>query len=365
MGMENIENILEKLVNFPTVTGNAAEMRSAFEYIASLFDKLPVAIEYIEQNGVRSQIIYQKGADWKNADMVLSGHLDVVPAEENEFASYIKNGKLFGRGAADMKSGLAAMIVGFQSALRAKSKKNIVLLITADEEIGGINGVGHIVNDLGMRGKFALVLDGPRHEEILITTKEKGGAWIEILAKGKGGHAARPWLGENAIDKLSGAIEQIKQAIGPIEPNAWKTTYNVALVETTNKAGNVIPEEARAVIDVRFTEAFAKTPDALVAKLQKIVPEVALTARTKIALFRTSEKNASIKKLQCIATEVVGKKVEFGFGHGASDARYFAAQEIPAALLGPIGGNWHGRGEWVYLESVKKLAEIVRRFLED
>src|SRR3989344_2390628 len=228
---------------------------------------------------------------------------------------------------------------------------DVVLLLNGDEEIGGENGAGYMVEEIGIRPQFVLCGDGPYKDSFDIVIKEKGGVWVELIAKGKTAHGAYVWEGENAIEKLLEAIQKIKKWVGEVRPNAWKSTINICVVETPNKTPNKVPADARAVLDIRFTEELAKTPDELLEKIRELVPEVQVNALSKISLLFVEENNIFLQSFKRTAEEILKEEANFVFAHGATDARYFGEVGIPAVIFGAKGENMHAEGEWVDLDS--------------
>ena len=371
--MQNIQDILQKLISFKTTADRPEEIKKGFEYIASLFDLEKFDVQIFEKNGKYSLLISFKGKDALRPKILLNGHFDVVPAEsEDQFEMKVEGTKAYGRGTADMK-GMAAVLIevmlelgkSFDSA-QDKQPPDVALLLNGDEEIGGGNGAGYCVKELGLHPSFVLCADGS-HEDPDIVIKHKGAVWIELSAKGKTAHGAYVWKGENAIDKLMIAINKIKDWIGPVEAGAWKTTINVAVIETSNKTPNKVPSDAKAVLDIRFTEEFAQTPEELVEKISSLVPEVEVTAFEKgPMLFRedfANGQNAFLREFKQVADQVWGKPLSLQYGHGSTDARYFSEAGVPAVIFGAVGRNWHAEGEWVDLESLEKNKEILLKFL--
>lgn len=312
-----------------------------------------------------------KGKDALKPKILLNGHFDVVPAEkEEDYTMRVEGNTAYGRGTADMKGMVAVLIEVMQElALRqaqgkAANPPDVALLLNGDEEVGGENGAGYVARELGMRPQFLLCADGT-HDEPEVVIKHKGGVWLELTAQGKGAHAAYLWKGENAIEKLLGAVGKVKEFVGPMEPEAWKSTVNVALIETLNKTPNKVPTDAKAVLDIRFTEELAKTPDELVEKIRSLVPEVAITALTKNSLLLVDENNSFLHEFKSVADRISGTQIPLKFGHGATDARYFAEVGVPGVIFGGKGANFHADGEWVDFESLKQQKQILLEFLRN
>ncbi|MDI1352580.1 MAG: M20/M25/M40 family metallo-hydrolase, partial [bacterium] len=131
----------------------------------------------------------------------LVAHIDVVPADPNMFTLAVKDHRIVGRGVLDMKLGVAYYIE-FLKELGASNLKNydIGVMLTSDEEVGGMNGVRYLLDEQGYRGKIGFLPDGGFDWKI--EEAAKGILWIKIKVHGVASHGSRPWLGVNAINNL-------------------------------------------------------------------------------------------------------------------------------------------------------------------
>ena len=360
-----LQSIVQKLVSFRTVTGERKEVEKAYRYIQSLYRGLPVQVKKFTRNGFTSQILFFKSSGWRKPKVLLNAHIDVVPSQaKGVFQPKVSQGKLYARGASDMKGPLAAFLVAMREAVSLPSLPSVALLITSEEETGGENGAEYAVEALHMRPQFVINGDGA-HNPWVVLTKARGVLWVELVARGKSAHGARPWLGENAVEKAMKAIERIQAFIGPGKPSIWKTSVNLSWIEAPNRTANMVPDMARAVLDIRFTDDLAKTPEELLARLQKIVPQVKLSIVKKAPLVLTDEKNRFVQDFSKTVKRVTNQKVVYGFDEGATDARFFAEKNIPAVVIGAGGGDRHGDKEWVSLKNVHLVKDIVMQFLKD
>lgn len=366
LSMQKLTTLLQSIVAFKSTADNPREIKKGLEYIASLFDIQKFATKILEKNGKYSLLVAFKGRDALRPRVLLNGHFDVVPAEkEEDYTLRIEGSKVYGRGTLDMK-GMVAVLIEVMRELGMQEKvPDVALLLNGDEEVGGANGAGYAVKEVGMRPQFVICPDGGVAEEMEIINKEKGVLWIELIAKGKGAHGAYVWLGDNALEKLIEAIQKVTQFIGPVEADAWKTTVNVGMIETSNKIPNKVPADAKATLDIRFTEELAKTPDELVEKIQNLVPEVKVNVLEQSGFLFVEENNPMLQEFKRAIEQVVGKEVKFNHAHGAADIRYFGDVGIPGVLFGSLGGGMHAAVEWVDLESLEKQKQILLDFLQN
>ncbi|MDO8470924.1 MAG: M20/M25/M40 family metallo-hydrolase [bacterium] len=359
-----MREILQKLISYRTTRDNPEEINKAFQYIASLFDKSVFDVQDFEHNGTYSQLVSFKGKDALHPRILLNGHLDVVPADnEEQYEMRTEGTKAFGRGTSDMKGMCTVLIEAMRELGKGTNPPDVALLLTGDEEVGGEDGVGYVIRETSMRPQFVACADTSDEDGHVMVTKEKGSVWVEMKAEGRTAHGAYPWRGENALEKLVAAIEKIKQWVGPMEPDAWKTTVNVAVLETSNKTPNKVPADARGILDIRFTEATAKTPQELIEKIRALVPEVSVHGETNGSLLVVDENNPFLQTFKRTTESIIEKKVIMRIEHGATDARYFAEIGVPTVIFGAIGGGWHAPGEWIDLESLEQSKNILTRFL--
>jgi len=357
-------NLLEQLIAFKTTKDNPQEIRRGFEFISSLFNPGVFNTQILEKNGKYSLFISFDGRDAFKPKILLNGHFDVVPAEdESQYKLRVEGSRAYGRGTVDMKGMVAVLVEVMRELGKRENPPDIALLLNGDEEVGGENGAGYCVRELGVNPKFVVCADGGGDTPFRIVNREKGTLWLNLVAKGRVAHGAYSWLGDNAIDKLITAIQKIKEFVGATVPNAWKSTCNLGVIETDNKTPNKVPGLARAVLDIRFTEELAKTPEELAQRIIELAPELEISALEKGSALFVPADNPVLQEFKKSAEGVLGKEVEIAFEHGATDARYFAEIGVSCAVFGAVGGNMHAEGEWVNLESLELNRQILLKFL--
>ncbi len=179
--------------------------------------------------------------------MILNAHLDVVPAPPRQFRPRRAGDRLFARGAQDMKLSALVQAYVFRE-LAAGLPDPIALQLVTDEEIGGRDGTLHQLEQ-GVRGEFVIIGE---HSGLDIVTESKGIITATLRAAGHGGHSAYQWLGDNALVKLLRSVDSVLARYPVATEEVWRTTVNLARVQTPNQARNQIPELAEAWLDIRF-----------------------------------------------------------------------------------------------------------------
>lgn len=356
---EQIVNLAKKLIKFKTVRDNPRDLCKCADFIADFFSEPPFIIRRYSKGGKPSVVItYRKT---KTPKVLLSGHFDVVAAKEEQFSPAVRGGKLHGRGAADMKGSVAVMMALFKELAKAKRPPSLGLMLTGDEEVGGEGGVGHLLAEKGYSSDLAVIPDSGRRDRQIITA-QKGLLHLRIVATGKAAHGSRPWLGENAIDKLIGAYSELKKLF-PHQATAedsWYPTLNLGKIEGGD-APNKVPDKAEMWVDIRLTER--EDREEIIEKVRKKFAGLKVEILAEGAVCHVPVDNPYIKGFVRVMSEVYGGKAIFERSCGASDARFFAEKGIPAVLLAPTCSHKHGKEEWVSVKSLGKLYEVLRRFI--
>jgi len=361
-----LEQYTTKLISFESTTHNTAARKACAQWIAKTLTKetagLGVQTKILSHNGVQS-IVAMRGK-WKHPDVLLNAHYDVVAGAKEQFIPRVTNGKIYGRGAADMKGGVASMIVAFIEALRANPSLSLGVMITGDEEIGGANGAAWLAKQ-GWKPKLLLNFDGGYSEQL--THAEKGIIYFSMTAKGKTALPTYPWKAKNAFDTLVNAYCKLREFF----PNAqkatqndnWYTTWTTTLVEAKSPSGETIVDKAKMEIGVHFVED--TTPKKLLQRIQKLLPEVKISGDFFAPRVWMPTNHPQLKRFQKIYGQHLGHTPRIRGENGSSDARFFTHLNIPIIITKPLGGNPELDNEWVSLASVEKLTRATIQFLSE
>ena len=314
-------------------------------------------IERFEKNGVPSALVYVGSKRPKRFKILLNAHLDVVPAKPEQFIPYEKGDKLWGRGASDMKGAAAAEILSFKELANTASYPLGLQLVT-DEEIGGFNATKYQIQR-GVRADFTIAGEPT---DMDINNQAKGVIWAKVNCMGKSAHGAYPWNGSNALWKAHRFLSALKLVYPVPTKEVWKTTVNVARIETTNETFNKIPDNANIWLDIRYTP---KDTDTVIDRLDAMLPE-----GTKLEIIVqepcqfTRKNNKYIAILSDAIQSVLKKKPDVIVKHGAADIRHFNAVGCDGVTWGPVGAGLHTNSEWVSIKSMVEYVQALQIFLK-
>ncbi|NJB69510.1 succinyl-diaminopimelate desuccinylase [Desulfobaculum xiamenense] len=345
-----------ELVRFRSTASRPDEVHACADFIAERIAALGVTPERFEFDGVPSVAALPKHG---HAPVLLMAHFDVVEAESDEqFAPYIDNERLYGRGCVDDKYGVALALVLFEkhlNALRAAggSLENLPfgILFTCDEEQGGHLGAAKVLERIST--DFCIALDGGTPDSII--TKGKGVLDLRLIAQGRPAHGARPWLGENAFDTFIEDYAALKALFPPTTDDQWQRTMNMGIVRVGGATPNKVPGKAEGVLDIRYTEN--DDVDALLTSMKaRVKGSIEVMAREP--LFFAGESPYLDLLLETVPEAATAHM------HGASDARFLSANGIPAVVWGADSEmSQHGPEEHVTLASLDAITARLDTYL--
>lgn len=311
--------------------------------------------------------------------LVFAGHTDVVPTGPIEdwtsppFEPTERNGALYGRGAADMKSSIAAFVVAAEEFITAHPghSGSIALLLTSDEEGPATDGTIHVCRILQERNEvpdYCIVGEPTSTEQLGDTIKNgrRGSLSARLTIHGKQGHVAYPHLARNPIHQLAPALAELTAEHWD-DGNEYfpPTSFQVSNLHAGTGATNVIPGDA--ILDFNFRFSTASTPESLRARTTTILARHDLDYTLDWTLggqpFLTPDGVLCQAVRQAILDET-GIQTHLSTTGGTSDGR-FIAQICPQVLeFGPINATIHQVNEHIRIESLEPLKNIYRRTLE-
>ena len=295
--------------------------------------------------------------------VILNGHLDVVPGEPEQFKPRRDGDRLYARGAQDMKVSALVQAQVFRETA-AGLPYPLALQLVTDEEVGGLDGTLHQIRQ-GVTGKFAIIGEYSRLD---VVADSKGHLQATLRADGRAGHGAYPWLGDNALLKLVSTVTRLMAEYPPPTEEAWRTTVNLAKIDTPNRAYNQIPAEAEAWLDIRFpaqdTDFNGRTPREIAAYLQTFCePGVTVAVGRSGPPQHAEHDLPEIKELRR-AAQSQGYPADFIYKHGASDGAHYSGHGMAAVAFGVGGAGQHGPEEYAEISTIEPYHRALTEFLE-
>lgn len=362
----DIIKIAQDLISIRSETGNKTECLRVLEYTRNLFVGKNVKIEIFAPVDI-APVIYMSNTNDNDLDVMILGHLDVVPADDKLFTPYVKDGILYGRGSLDMKSFAAVAFNTMEHVLENNLPIKFGILLSTDEEKGSKGTHAFLEKHPTLMSK--IVLDNDVGGDIQkIVTKCKNPVFVKIKTKGLSAHGSTPWDGIDANQIMFETLENIKKVYpyyskhGLQPENKWIDTMHVAKI-SGGEVSNIIAENCEALIDFRLTE------NSTVENLKNIL-ETCMAKGASFEIVSEStpvvmdENNQYILDYKNFAEKILGKKIEFEHIGGATDSRAFAVKGSIIIMHSGTGEGMHGANEWAEVDSILKLADIQIKFLE-
>ena len=349
----NLLSLLKQLVSVESIDAKKENLQKVIEIAQK--ELRGYTVEEFSQNGRPSLLAYAGKKRPDTFAVILNAHLDVVSGKPDQFSPVEKNGRLYGRGVNDMKAGAAAEILAFTEVVN-KIDVPIGLQLVTDEEIGGYDGT-FLQIQKGVRADFVIAGEPT---DFGVGQKAKGVIWMNVKAKGVVAHGAYQWRGESAILKMTKAIDAIKKEFPVLTKEEWRTTVNIATLETSNTTYNKVPDDCMMRLDIRYIPEDWKT---IKAKLEAMFVGFELEFLETEPPQITSETNVYFQQLLASTSKVLKSPAQVIVKHGASDVRHFSKVEGEGVEFGPIGQGLHSDDEWVDVQSVVNYFTILKDFL--
>lgn len=366
-----VVKICQELVRIKSVNPPGDE-RPAAEYVAAALKQAGAEVEWIEHGPTRASILARVRSPRQLPALLYNAHLDTVPVGAERwvyepFSAEVADGKIWGRGTADMKSGLAALIVAMRTLakVRVPLRGDLILAATAGEESDSLGATALAVRpDLGP--VQALVIPEPSHNEIYVA--EKGAFWVELTTQGKTAHGSMPDLGRNAVMMMVALIGELeKMAVSYKEhPMLGGFSRSINTIAGGVKT-NVVPDLCVATVDMRTVpgqdhRAILRQVEDLIADLTRRAP--GFQASVKVVNDRppveTSPSEPVVRRFADVVAQVTGERpVPKGVQYYTDAAVFVPHLKVPMVICGP--GNAalaHQPNEHVEIAKLVQSAKI-------
>lgn len=347
------------MILIPSDASRPEDITRCFEFVINHVESIDnITVKKYHHCGIPSLVALPKNV--QKPKVLLCGHLDVITHTEDErYSSHIADGRIYGPGSADMKGPLAILLEIFRNFHTRYKNLPLGLAVTSDEEQGGESGLRFLIDDTGLQCDVAMIPDGGSLNEI--TVEEKGILHLQIQCHGHAAHAARPWLGNNSLERLVDAVTRLRHNFESLKQGEdhWYPTCVLTIVRTTNQTVNRIPSDAEGTLDIRFTAPH--TANNMISRVRRELGE-GIDVHTLTCAETT---HLSPDPLYLTVTEeVTGKPAVLMREDGGSDARFAARRNIPVIVSRPIVGELHSKNEWIDIPSMETFYRIYELYLK-
>lgn len=376
--------VLKDLISIDTSVPPGRNYGKAIDYLEPLFKavgfetgKVTIPARWADGNPKRVNLVAHRREAGKPR-LIFYAHVDVVPAQGWEaFKPRVENGKIYGRGAADMKGGIAALLLGLEAVASQKLKYDTSVIITTDEEAGQASQLRYLARYLPpLAGAYVFNLDASFG---YVGIAGLGALQMDIMVRGRSVHSAMSHLGENAVEKaslLTAALLKLKSRVAKrkslidVHPGTGLSKMVARLNVNMVKGGlkvNIVPDECLIAVDRRLIpeENIDDAREELVSALAS-VPDVSWEIARVFAIPTVPPcEDPIVDELSALVRQVTGESGKFG-EMGSGDLPPVVAEWGGRQFsLGVIraDGNIHGRDEFVYQKDIEDLSLIISRFL--
>ena len=349
--------LAERLITYDSAGPEG--IRAAQAFVGGWLEARDLEVEVRDFLGL--PVVLARAGSRTGPQVVFHGHVDVVPAFEEQFTPRIEGDRLIGRGAYDMKGGLAAMMCAVKDAA-AQDQVGVTFVCVPDEESDDVDvrSTDWLVNEMEppLRGDFAMTGEPT---ELQIGVQAKGVLAIRVEVRGVAAHGSTPWVGDNAILKAHDTFRRIETLPFSRQSSDLfdRPSINLSRIEGGD-AFNKVPDRCWMDVDIRFLPN--QDPGEILAQVRSIGDLEVLKCFTRAPAI-VSRRNPYVLALRdAVSRTIEGNALSIG-RDGASDAISFLEAGIPAVEFGPVGGGHHGPEEWVSLSSLSRYRRALGDFV--
>ncbi|HWE08580.1 MAG TPA: M20/M25/M40 family metallo-hydrolase [Solirubrobacteraceae bacterium] len=348
--------LAERLIGYETSRSDV--LVAAAGFVKGWLESRDIEVRDRDHNGF-PVLIADAGATRDEAPtVVFHGHLDVVPGQPEQFQARIDGDRLIGRGAYDMKGGLAAMMCALKD-LQSQDAVRVRLVCVPDEESEEIDERStDAIVAAGLGGQFAITGE-PTNMHIGV--EAKGVLAMRIVVHGRAAHSSTPWLGDNAVLKAVDVFRAIESLPFTRESSEMFDRPSINLGRIAGgDALNKVPDRCEMAVDVRYLPG--QDPGEILEQVRAI-PEIDVTRTFLHPPVTVSRTDPFVQGLrEAVSRTTRGEVMSVG-RDGASDAASFIEAGIPAVEFGPAGGGHHGPDEWVSMSSLQRYRRALGEFV--
>ena len=346
--------LAERLITYDTSTSDG--LRAAVGFVKGWLEARDIPVAGREFDGLPVVLADVGPADGPR--VIFHGHVDVVPAHADQFEPRIEGDRLIGRGAYDMKGGLAAMMCAVHD-VAANEHVRLRFICVPDEES----------EDVERRCTDALVQEGMRADFVItgeptdlhIGVQAKGVLAVRVEVSGIAAHGSTPWVGDNAILKAYDVFRRIETLRFSRESSDLfdRPSINIARI-VGGDAFNKVPDRCTMDVDIRYLPN--QDPGEILADIRTL-SDVRIVKTFQRAPAHVSRSNPYVRALRDAVSKSLDDEALSIGRDGSSDAISFLEAGVPAVEFGPLGGGHHGPEEWVSIASLARYRAALGDFV--
>jgi succinyl-diaminopimelate desuccinylase len=370
----SVINLCQKLIRINTCNPPGNELVAAL-YVEERLRKAGYETSLIKHNENRASLLAMLAGQSGSDTFLFVGHLDTVPVgdaalwKHDPLEGYADGQSIIGRGASDMKGGLAALIAAAEALKGKKVKNSIILAFTADEESGCLGSTA-LVDIPQVRNSKLLIVPEPTSNHIGVA--EKGALWVRISARGKAAHGSMPDQGINAINEILTLMVQLDLSAFQMDRNAYLGSFTASL--NTIAGGiktNIIPDRCEASMDIRTLpgQNHADILAAIERAIHQVTddhPDYAFAVEPIVSKPGLETDNGQAQVARVIDLVQSSKKDarKIGLNYYTDAAVLVPALDVPFLLFGPGDADQaHVANERLSICNLQQSCEIYREML--
>ena len=370
----DVVSLLQDLVLIQSVCGDEVKLA---QFIVDWMKENELPAQMVEVKPNRPNVIALLQGPAPGPHVMLNGHMDTVEAgrgwTHDPFGCEIEDGRMYGRGAYDMKSGLACILWAAAACKEEGLPKRGELTVAAVVDEEAIDwGTYALIQQGYTKGlDVAMVAEST---DLKVVTAHRGRAVLEIEVRGRAAHSQSPSHGVNAIEEAAILLNALPRLAGPVHPKIGSSTVNTLRIEGGQEQVMLVPDRCRLVVDRCLVPGYSSAQ--ALDDMKRLIGELGIDAEATLAKrdtpfcepFEIPETDPYVKLIVESAEKILARKVEITFHEGPCDSCILVNQgKVPTIEFGPSGGKLHEADEYVEIESVRATAdvyhEILRRLL--
>lgn len=370
-----LQELTAKLISIdstnPTLSPTAAGEMEIAAFVADWCRDRSLDVRIVDGDGRPSVVAVARGTGGGRS-LILNGHLDTVGVDgmDDPFRPRVEAGRMYGRGAGDMKASVAAMMAALTSARTMDLRGDVVMTAVADEEAYSVGTTA--VLDSGVTADAAIVTE-PTNGDVVVA--HKGFVWADVITQGRAAHGSRPEDGLDAITKMGAFLRGLEDLQTELEQGTGDPLLGTGSVHASVIDGgremSSYPATCRLGLERRTVPG--ETARSVITELEDIAEgcrradpgfQASIDLTFERRPFSIDAGHEIVELVRTVAARTSGRRPRVTGSAGWMDAALLSERSIPAVIYGPAGGGFHGNNEWVDIASIEACTEVLTEVIK-